>query len=335
MWYPGADWKRVKDKRRTAGAVIRSMLNRLDSMITISGLPETIPERDVKRELLVTGNAIFAEVDGDLYRLHGTLGGPLGLDGRPVVAEVTSVPMMYSATLKILNALPGTQPIPANTGGAVVVWCTPSGDGVYDVLNRAACLLAEITLSIRTELILRRGMLNFTATDSGAAESINEYLHKLAGGDLAAIWAGEQNPFFGDNPTGILTPTASRSYLPELLSAYQFTLAEMLNDLGLDESPQLKSQYVSTAETEQQRRGITPLCETILRSWNEGFEAVNRHFGTGITADFGSAWNLESLHLQAETALEEIRVENPGEIEENTEPQEEVKQDEEETEPAT
>ena len=94
----------------------------------------------------------------------------------------------------------------------------------------------------------------------------------------------------------------------------------MWNELGLNSNWNAKHENITSSENMLNDDALLPLYDDMLNNWQEGFDEVNKMFGTNITVERNSSWEDNEIEKEA---LED-QLENQNEIEDY---KEEVNQD--------
>lgn len=90
-----------KNKARNIRVLNDLMLAKTLSMFEYSGLPDTLPAKELEKLMQVNGMAFVAKVNGKLYALSGTIGGEQDAYGNGTKFLVNNPWLKFNAELDI------------------------------------------------------------------------------------------------------------------------------------------------------------------------------------------------------------------------------------------
>lgn len=275
--------KYSKDKKAVADQIGYTVLEQLMSAFRINGLPDTIPEKWIKTQLLTSGFAIIMKVKDDLYSFTGGLGGEPDPYYQPTIATVANPALNFSGNYKI-----GEE--------CVVVSFDTYRLGVIPIIGKYAGLLAETTITMRLALINARNVAILSGSDESTIESIKEYLRQLEEGNLGVI---QENSFLDDlkvNPTA----TSTGEKLTDLIEVNQYLKASLFNLIGLEANYNMKREAINSSEAELGDDVLKPWIDQVKKNLDEGFKKVNAMYGTDISVEYDSSWKVNDKKQEAE-----------------------------------
>lgn len=286
------DSKSVTDKDEAIDNFIYNSLNKMESMFTYTGLPDTIPQKWLEYYLMVNGNVFVTNTNGNLYAFVGGLGGILDAYYQPTRCIVNNPYLNFNKDMEI------------DKDGVLIrndtLMC-----GMLPTLKKYGSLLVEADITIRTALINLRIFNTISAPDDNSKQSADEYLRNIENGKLSSI--GDSAFFDGikmHNNTNI------SGYLTQLIEITQYIKASFYNEIGLNANYNLKREYISTTENSLADDILLPLCDNMLAERKEGLEKVNAMFGTNISVEFNSSWKANNSQNEKEIADNESAVSN-------------------------
>lgn len=288
--------KYSKSKKDVSDNIGYIILEQLMSAFKVKGLPETIPEKWVKTQLLTAGFTFILPVDGKLYAFTGYLGGEPSAYYQPTMVTVANPYLNVSGQYEIGK-------------DGVLVSNDVYRRGVIPLVGKYAGLLAETTISMRLAIINSRNTSIASASDNNTVESVKEYYRQLEEGTLGVV---EYNSFLDDlqiNPTS----TSGSEKLTDLIEVNQYLKASLYNMLGLQANYNMKREAVNSSEAELGDDILQPWIDQVLECWREGFDEVNEKFGTNISVEFNSAWR--DNELERELALDNLEGDDDNVIE--------------------
>jgi hypothetical protein len=186
--------------------------------------------------------------------------------------------------------------------------------GFVPVFRAYSTLMAENDLSIRIADINSRIISLITAPDDSSKQAADEYLRKIAAGDLSSI---QTNPVL---ETGTKTqPYASGSSLSvsmtSLIELQQYLKAGWNNDVGLNANYNMKRESLNSAESQLNEDALLPTPADMLENRRIALDRINEMFGLNIKVDLASAW--KKHETVAENIVEQIN--GDGEFVDNVE----------------
>ena len=283
---------------------IQYMLDRTQRMFKYSGLPDTIPQRELELLLQVNGTATFGKDDnGDLYAFRGGLGGVPDAYYRPTISVVANPYLKLNKEYKIGE-------------DCEIVINDSMWGGLIPMFSKYANQLVECDITLRMALINARVPSLIVADSDISKKDAENYIMKIEKGELGII---ASDGFF----EGIKTSeygVRSYSAIKDTIEAIQYLKSAWFNELGLNANYNMKREAINDAEAGMNEDSLLPLVDDMLECRKIGLEKVNKMFGTNITVELDSSWRVVKTDY-----TEEPQEENQTQ----EEPQQEVTQDEE------
>lgn len=321
----------IKDKTRTIRDYTAYMLARTQRMITLEGLPETMPESAVIRILQTHGYFVtpdpefYPELNGKLYAFFGGLGGFFTPYYTPSVCTVDNpyTTPVFTGRIDFGNNDPSKR-------NGVIVRHDPYYMGLMPMITRYATLLAEVDISMLLALVMSRTPIGITAPDDRSKASADDFIRKLYDGNIETIASDD----FIAGVKAIPITGSGYNVITQLIEAKQYLRAGLYNDLGLSANYNMKRESINSVEAQLDSDALLPLADEILTTLEADFKEFNARFGTDVRPSLGSAWKLrgEVAEAEAEAAVEEA--ESPeGDVQEaeQTEPADDGKEGKEES----
>lgn len=288
--------KTVTDKDTAINNFVDNALNKLQSMFTYEGLPDSIPQKWLEYYLQCNGNAFITRVNGKLYALTGNWGGD---------CDAYYQPKMYIVANPYLKTPKQNYEIDVD---GVMIRNDTLMNGMLPILRKYGTLLVESDLTIRCALINMRIINTISASDDNTKKSADEYISQIKNGNISVIGGV---PFF--DGVKINTNSNLSGYLSQLIEITQYIKASFYNEIGLNANYNLKREYISTTENSLADDILLPLADDMLRERKEGLEKVNAMFGTNISVDFNSSWRTNSTQNEKEVADNETAIDGGSE----------------------
>ncbi len=303
------------------------LLNKLLTMFKYEGLPDTIPQRELEKMLLLNGFACVAKVNDDLYAFEGGLGGELDVYYRPTICTVANPALNLSKDFHIND-------------DCIIVRNDSNREGMTWLLDKYATLLCENEISMQICLYNNRLVSVLSAGDDSTKQSASEFLSRIVKGELGVI---ADNAFLESLKVHQIQHTLHA--MQDIITSNQYLRATFLNDIGLEANTQLKKERLVSAEVEINSSSLYPTPDDMLHNRQETLALVNDMFGTSIKVEFTSSWDYrafgganiynpsETIELpegeQVQSDGEQVQSDEAGEQVQSDEAGEQAKADEE------
>lgn len=285
-------------KEECVTQLVAYMINRTQSMFKYTGLPSTMPQRDIELMLQLNGSIGVAQVDGNLYAFCGGFGGEPNVYYRPTIYTVANPALKLSKNFVI------DEDISIVANDALYL-------GLMPMHRRNATAIMEIELSMRIANINSRILSLISSGDDRALESAIKFLHDIEKGELSVI--GE-SAFLDGIKTNPYASTGNSNAITQLIELEQYWKASWFNELGLNANYNMKRESINSGESQLNNDALSPLIDDMLRKRQEGFDGVNDMFGTNIQVELFSAWKDNEKEIEAEIGgmTEEVQDEGNG-----------------------
>lgn len=270
---------------------ISYMLDRTQRMFKYSGLPDTIPQRELELLLQVNGNATIGKDDsGNLYAFRGGLGGVPDAYYRPTISIVANPYLKLNKEYKINE-------------DCVILLNDSMWRGLMPMFSRYASQLTEADITLRLALINARIPSLIVAENDIAKKDAESYLMKIEKGELGVIGTKK---FFEDQDGVKTSEFGVRSYsaIKDTIEAIQYQKASWFNDLGLNANYNMKREAINDAESGMNEDSLLPLVDDMLECRKYGVEKINKMFGTNITVELDSSWKEVEIDYKEKTPEE-------------------------------
>lgn len=313
------------DKDKLYKSYIRYFLARLQSMFKYEGLPETVPQKWLENLLLVSGSCVWVKTESDgIFVNKAAPGGDLDLYYIPKKILVVNP---YAKGLKGEDAY-------IRDENCVLMLNDTYSQGIMPLLEKYVSLLVESDLSQNIAVIMARATMVLSSADEKTRQSAELFMKHLFEGKLDVI--GETPFLIGnqDRPLSINQMTHANDTITQLIEFHQYIKASLYNDLGLQSNYNMKRESINSNESQLNEDQLHPLIDDMLTERREAIEKVNKMFGTNISVNFNSAWEVnekqeeaEIKQMEAETEIVQDQAENPEIVSEET-PEEETPEEE-------
>lgn len=318
-WYFGDRFGKLvdfSDKKASAMQYVSYMLNRTQSMFKYTGLPDSLPQRNL--ELMLQTNGFIAipipdkvpALEGKLYAFAegASLGGVRDVYYMPTICNIASPALNWSASLKI-----GEECIVIPNDSLYI--------GLLPMFSRYASMLAENDVTIRLADINARIINLLSAPDDRTRKSAEQYLKDVENGYLGVI---ADNAFLEGIKSQPYASSGSTNNITQLIELQQYLKAGWYNDVGLNANYNMKRESINSEEAQLNDDALLPLALDMLNMRKIGFDIVNRLCGYNIGVELNASWKVRqeeqeqtldevetppednSTHVETETETEEV-----------------------------
>lgn len=281
---PGPGYKFV-DKQIAVDQYIAYMLIRTQSMFRWTGLPDSIPQRNLELMLQMNGFAAVAPVDGTLYAFCGGLGGRRNVYYEPEQIVIANPALNYNASLRL-----GEDAAFVRNDALIL--------GLLPMASRYATHLAETDISLWLATVNSRLVSLLAASDDRTYTAAVKLLEDIRKGEQGVILTPLSSL---DNAAGVqalpYSNEASSGTIKNLIEEMQYLKASWYNELGLNANWNAKRESLSAAESLLNDDALLPLVDDMLTCRRRGADEINRLYGTSITVELASSWEDNQIEI--------------------------------------
>lgn len=286
---PGISLRPVdfRDKEQRVVYYTKFLLNKCSPMLDFEGLPDSIPARDLRRLLQVSGIALGLDPEktgGIPYMFYGGLGGEPDVYYQPTIATIASPALKLSGTYEIHKDV-------------VVIRHDAWEQGLLPLIRPYATMAAETELSLYVAMINARIPSVIAANDDRTYKSAEEFLRGLEKGNLGLIFETKLLDALRVLP---YANTAASQTFTDLIEVSQYLKASLMNDLGINANYNMKRESLSMTESQMNDDGLLPYIDGVIESIQTGLDEYNELFGFNIRVRKGSAWEARQLEEDAQ-----------------------------------
>lgn len=268
------------------------LLNYCLGIYKYEGLPESLPGREILMNLIITGHCVIFEDKGELVTTRTTI---YDFDKyyRPTKATFGNV-RIFSKKL-IFGENSECVYLTRIQGNVLTQQAVDSGLNTF--IKRYARQLADIESTINIYTVNTR----YTSYPVGATDqvrkSIEAFYNQVAMGERAVI---TDNLIIDAFRNIDIVGQRSGDKLNDLLIARDKILATFFREIGIKFQQEQKKAQLTEDEVEADEQLLLINVKDMLDVQNEGFELVNKHFGTNIKAVLNPVYD-RSLYVSRET----------------------------------
>lgn len=279
--------KNVIDKDVAIRNYVKYMLSRTQAMFSYSGLPDTIPASQLELLLQTSGHAFITKVNDDLYALDGSLGGPPDPYGDYTTITVSNVALNLSKQYDLSK-------------DGVLINNDTLRQGIMPILYKYGCLLSENMLTMRTVDIILRMVCMISASDDRTYQGATKFIQDIEKGKISAI--GESAFFDG---VKLHTVSNSQNYMNQFIEYEQYLKASCFNEIGLNANYNMKGANITSEEASLNDDFLLPLVDNMMKERQTAIAKINDMYGTNISIDYASAWQVTHMENEKEKAISE------------------------------
>lgn len=292
FWYPEIHTKYhdgKPDKKYLLQSYIRYFLSRLQSMFKYNNLPDSIPAKWLENYLLTAGCCVWIKSsDGNLYVVGANIG------GKPDVYYIPKECIVVNPYLPTED-----NKTYIRDENCVLMVNDTYAQGLMPLLEKWCSLLCDVEISLGMSAVLSRSSFMITCCDDNTKNSAELWLKRLSEGSLGII--GESPLLVGnqDHALSVNQLSGADTTITNLIELEQYIKASLYNELGLQSNYNMKRESINSGEAQLTEDQLHPLIDNMLKERQEALEKVNAMFGTDITVEFNSAWEINEREEEA------------------------------------
>lgn len=282
------------DKAKNLKSLNNYMLVKTLSMFTYTGLPETIPAKELEKMLQNNGYAFLAKHEGKIYAFQGGIGGTPDPYGNPTEIIVANPSLGLNKTFKLSEG--------------VLILNDSLKLGLKPFYERINTFILENEISLYISGVNARLQKVISASDDKTKASAEVMMKKLFEGELAVI--GE-NPIF----EGVKVQAgAGHNFDPtKLIEVQQYWKSCLYNEVGLSSNFNMKRERLNESEVNQSEDSLFPLVYNMLEEREGALERMKEVFNISASVELGGVWKVKEVNL-----LEKVEVDEGNETSNNS-----------------
>lgn len=253
------------------------LLLRCMSIFNWGNLPETLPEREIELNILLTGHCVIFKHQGEIVTQCTQLFNNQDSIYYYPNKAIYSNPKIKSDTLKIgVNS-----EIIYNTPLQDNIFYLPSDGGMLTFISRYARMLADIESTLNIYTVNERLVSFPTASNDNTKNSLVRFFEKLAIGRREII---SDNSIVEQFRNVDVVRTNIKDGVNDWIIARDKILEQFYRDIGVKMYNPKKAQ-VTEDEIESNSQVLLISLKDLLKERQQGVERVNKMFGTNITVE--------------------------------------------------
>ena len=268
----------ITAKEKNVNGLNRQMLVKTLSMFEWENLPDTIPKKELEKQLQVNGYSFITEIKGKLYALNGSLGGEVDEYGNATQITINNIALDFNETLSLKD-------------DGVLICNDDLMLGLMPVFTRYNTMIMENDINLSMLGYSSRSQILLTASDSKSKASAELFIKKLINGDLSVI--GE-NPIF-DGVKALNLNSNGSSNFNSLIEFNQYLKGSLYNEVGIQANTVMKRERVNSEEVNANNDLLFPFIYNMLENRLNAIKAINEKYNQNIAVDFGSIWKVKAI----------------------------------------
>lgn len=299
----------TKDKEMLIDSHIRYMLTKTLSMFEYTGLPKTIPQRELELILQICRFAIFTKAPTDngekLFVFYGGLGGMPNEYYQPTQAIVSNPYLRFTSVLNLDDYI-------KDDGNAVVGWNDDMHIGLFSLHNRYACLLAETDLTLKYQLVNIRFNNVLTADDDVTKESLEKMYKDVEDGTGFGIVVTKKFMSETNVDKIELRSQSHQMQLKDTIETKQYLMGSWYNELCLNANYNMKREAINESEADMNEDTLLPLIDNMLKQRKLIAKQLNEKFkdilNDEIDVEISSSWKKIRKEIEIREEQQESEV---------------------------
>lgn len=254
----------------------KKLVNTASSVFTWENLPDTIDENYLTTELIFNGIIGIINTPDGVRAVRGNWGGESNEYYKPT-EFIYANPILGSGNPEIGKDI---AVMFLTTADNLQNGCdTATRDGLKNLIDSTACLLADNQLSLNIAQKNTRLMLVASADNEATSNSAEQTLKSMYNGEPYKVVTSKFGDTFTVEPLVNSKPAES---MQQLIENYQFIWSTFLQELGINSNFNLKRERLVQAEVALNSECMDTLVDDIERNVNIGVDMCNSLFGTDI-----------------------------------------------------
>ena len=257
----------------------RSLLQKMDSALVFSGLPDNWSQDFFLFCLWALGYVTVFDT-----ARWGVSFQPCTLSGFDFYYQPTKVLVSNPLYTKQMEVHKDCE----------ILKLTPDFRGVFDIVDHYATQLAEATKGINVGLINAKLPLVMTASNAAQAETLKKVYDKVQAGESLVVWKDLSDQFSEviprKEPFEVWNQDFKQTYLvTNLLADLQTILDSFYMEIGLPVSTVDKKAHMLNAEASFNEAQSQARIACWVQTLNESFKLINEHFGLNLSVDYAES----------------------------------------------
>lgn len=293
-WIFECGTKYAFSKERLIRTYITKFLIRTQRMFSYTGLPDTIPQKDLELLLQVNGSATITKAnDGKLYAFRGGLGGTPNPYYLPTISIVTNPALQFNKTLTIDK-------------DCVVMLNDSLYEGLMPIIKQNSYLLAECDITFKFATINTRIPSIIKAVDDTSEKSAKEFFKQIEDGEELGVVMDEDFAKSLD----VYNYASSGTNVSQIIELKQYIIGSFYNELGLQSPFNMKREAINSAEATLNEDVLYPLIDDMLEQRKQGVDKINAMYGTNISVELDSVWKQLRQQERLDMKIKEAEIDS-------------------------
>lgn len=271
------------------------LLNICLDIFTYEGLPESLPQREIESNLILTGHAFIFPYKADLIT---------------TVTSIYGFDKYYNPTMATYAQAVIGSDSNINIEDYAIIYNSSLKDNVLNIradgslltfIQRYARMLADIESTTNIYITNMRLTSIPVATNDNIKGSIKRFFDKLSLGKKEIV---VDTPIIESFRNVDITTSKTNDTLTDLLQCRDKILEMFYRDIGV-KFRNNKRANMTESEVDSDNQVLLISLDDMLKSRLEGVEAVNNKYGTNITVDINERFKVEEVVINETEGISE------------------------------
>lgn len=258
------------------------LLNYILGIYQYDGLPDSLPQRELECNLMLTGHAAIFESRGKILTTITEL---YGFDEyyRPTNATFGNALIPF----KNLTFGKDSEIIYNNRIQGSILRCQKVDSGLSTYIRRYARMLADVESSIEAYMVNARFVSYPTAQTQQMARQVEDFNARVEMGEAAVL----TDPSLLETFRNVDIHPRTNDSLNDYLIGRDKILATFFREIGVKFQQEQKKAQLTEDEVTADEQLLLINLDDMLQERQEGLERVNNHFGLNITVSINPAYD--------------------------------------------
>ena len=268
------------------------LLNYILGIYQYEGLPDSLPQRELELNLMLTGHAAIFESKG---RILTTITELYGFDEyyRPTNATFGNALIPF----KNLTFGKDAEIIYNNRIQGSILRCQKVDSGLSTYIRRYARMLADVESSIEAYMVNARFVSYPTAQTQQMARQVEDFNARVELGEAAVL----TDPSFLETFRNVDIHPRTNDSLNDYLIARDKILATFFREIGVKFQQEQKKAQLTEDEVTADEQLLLINLDDMLQERQDGLERVNNHFGLSISVKINPAYDRRTYQAKEES----------------------------------
>lgn len=248
---------------------VKFLLSKCQNLFIYKNLPETLPQCEIEKNLIIKGNGAVVKKNGNLY---------IPFTGNVYGFDEYMIPNKFTYANPVIGGDSGL----IDGKNCAIIWNSEidkidcQSSWMWDTIRRYARMLADLESSFVNALVYSRGALLAQASNQSSADAMNIVINKLKAGDVSTVVNSQMS--FDSLKEFTIQPVNS---FAGFIEARDYLINCFLNSIGLQTLEEKKERMI-TDELNVDGDVLNNNIDILYIERIKNVEHINKVFGTNI-----------------------------------------------------